>query len=122
MNKQQKIFNILAKEQKPMKVELAGEGLKLAQEGQKIFLDARTKASDKVSEAAEDWIPAQKKLYLLLQEAESSLKRIKAVEAEFNFETKLSAEFEKAVSELKDYFDKANKYESKFREASKFKL
>ena len=121
----QNILNKLHKftsAQEPMKVEMAADWQQLAQEGQKIFLDARTKASNKVSEAADDWSSVQGKLYSLMQEAESSLKRIKSFEAEFNFETKASAEFEKAVSELKDYFDKANKYESKFREASKYKL
>ena len=121
----QNILNKLHKftsAQEPMKVEMAADWQQLAQEGQKIFLDARTKASNKVSEAADDWSSVQGKLYSLMQEAESSLKRIKSFEAEFNFDSKASELFEKTVDELKDYFDKANKYESKFREASKYKL
>ena len=121
----QNILNKLHKftsAQKPIKVEMAADWQQLAQEGQKIFLDARTKASNKVSEAADDWSSVQGKLYSLMQEAESSLKKIKSFEAEFNFDSKASELFEKTVDELKDYFDKANKYESKLREASKYKL
>ena len=108
--------------QEPNKVELQSNWKQFPMQAQRIFLDARQKASDKVSEAALDWASVQGKLYSLLQEAESSLNQVKSFEKEFSLTTNASAELEKTVAELKDYFDKANKYEAKFKEASKFKL
>lgn len=105
-----------------MKVELESNWKQFPQEAQKIFLDARQKASNKVLEAASDWTTAQGKLYALLQDSESSLKKIKEFEAEYGLTTNASAALEKTVVELRDYFDKANKYEAKLNEAAKFKL
>jgi len=111
-----------SKANEPLAIELAKDWSQLAQEGQKIYLDVRTKASNKVLEAADDWLDSQKKLYLLRQEAEASLKRVRAFEGEFNFESKLSQLLEKTLSELDNYFSNANKYESKLREAAKLKV
>ena len=93
-----------------------------AQDAQRIFLDARTKASNMALGAADYMEREISDIYKLQQEVEADLNRLRKMQQELGFETKLESKLKAALDDIDGYFSSANKWVDGLRASAKGKF
>ena len=109
------------------KVELSVKKIELsaldkAQDAQRIYLDARTKASNMALQGADYMERQMSDLYKLKSSVEADLDKVRKFQKELGFETKLEAKLKSALDEIDGYFDLADKWVNGLRASAKGKF
>jgi hypothetical protein len=102
------------------KVELSA--LDKAQDAQRIFLDARTRASNMALEAADYMEREMSDLFKLKSAVEADLNKLRKMQQELGFETKLESKLKAALDDIDGYFSSADKWVNGLRASAKGKF
>ena len=101
------------------KVELANQAGDLEKKAQALYFDAKNNSRKAVLNAADDIDKQGQKIFQLQQEAEQSVKKLEKWEKEIGEPIKAKQNYEKALSEINDYFSKLDKLQRDLRQAAK---
>lgn len=116
-----KVMAKLAEEETPEMLELSV--LKTAsQDAQRIFLDARTRASNMALDAADYMEKKVSDIYSIKSAVEADLKKLQKMQQEFGFETDLESKFKEALRDIDGYFSSADKWVVGLRASAKGKF
>ena len=102
------------------KVELSA--LDKAQDAQRIFLDARTRAKNTILGAADDFERSVSDLFKIKSEVEADLNKLRKMQQELGFETKLESKLKAALDDIDGYFNSADKWVNGLRTSAKGKF